>query len=375
MEGSQFNTNCTTFTVRQLKDINLTRGVTAIICAIVLIIIFVFLICNKAYKKRAERLLLYLLFGTVVTELIKALGMEHQFHYEHQEIVCKWLAFITYWSSSTMFTFTFAIIVHLITLVVSSILSVKASDNRILMRAKIKTWCCRCCELMTDMLFTIPPILLSFTLAWIPYIHKSYGIAGPFCWVKSTHYGENCTKTIDITDHMIYYGLYEVAGIVSVILGIIFLALYCKMRKSYPQFEKARKLLLKALTLMGFQVVYVITVSFQLFTRLYTAYTGVHKSYAVWIVYSLISPLRQLIFPVACLFTFFSLRKLRMFVLCASPYDRLSTQPAKASSRPKLSAKTVPDSTRVSAESSTFYIVPHPKSNDVSYGSTLEDTI
>ena len=174
---------------------------------------------------------------------------------------------------------------------------------------------------------------------------------------------------------MIYYGLYEFAGIVSIILCIILVAMYCKIRKSY-QFGKARKLLRKALTPMSFQIVYVITVSFQLFTRLYTAYTGVHKSYAVWIVYSLISPLRQLIFPVACLFTFFPLRKLYMFISCAKfkHYDKLSGHSASQSNR-KLSAKTVPDSTRVSAESSTFYNIPHPKSNDVSYGSVLEEII
>ena len=40
----------------------------------------------------------------------------------------------------------------------------------------------------------------------------------------------------------------------------------------------------------------------------------------------------------------------------------------------KSSVKTVPNSTRVSAESSTFFVVPHPKSNLFSYGSLPEET-
>ena len=367
MKGSQFDTNCTNMSIVHLKEINLTRGITAVICAFVLALIFFFLVCNGAFKQRTERFLLYLLFGTALTEVIKALGMERQFHYKYQETVCKWLAFVTYWSSSTMFTFTFSIINYLLTLVISNIIS---TDNRI--TRWVHSWRCR--EVKIEVLVTIPPILVSFTLAWVPYIKQTYGLSGPFCWVRSTRYDKNCTKSVDLTSQMIYYGLYELVGVISVFLCIIFLAMYRKMRKSY-QFEKARKLLRKALILMTFQIIYVITVSFQLFTRLYTAFTGAHKSYEIWIVYALISPLRQLVFPLACLFTFFSLRKLSHF----APFKRCrryssSTKSVEHDHQQKSSVKTVPDSTRVSAESGTFFVVPHPKSNFASYGSVQEGT-
>ena len=116
MTRSQFSANnyCTTKSIEELKEIDLTRGITAIIYAIIVALILVFLLCNRAYKQRTERLLLYLLFGTAVTEVIKALGMEYQFEYSHQEKVCKWLAFFMYWSSCTMFTFTFGIIINFI---------------------------------------------------------------------------------------------------------------------------------------------------------------------------------------------------------------------------------------------------------------------
>ena len=129
----------------------------------------------------------------------------------------------------------------------------------------------------------------------------------------------------------------------------------------------------KALFLMTFQIIYVVTVSFQLFTRLYTAFTGAHKSFGIRIVYSLINPLKQLIFPFTCLFTFFSLRKLCQ--KCAGHYSTSrSTKSTEHDCQQKLSVKTVPHSTRVSPESSTFFVVPHPKSNLFSYGSLQEET-
>lgn len=353
-------------TIAHMKEINLTTGVTAVVCACILALIFFFLICNRAFKQRTERLLLYLLIGAMATEVIMALGMEQQFHYEHQDIVCKWLAFVTYWSSSTMFTLAFSIINYLLTLVISNIIS---ADNKI--RRWVHSWRFR--EMKIEVLVTIPPMLVSFVLAWVPYIKNSYGLSGPFCWVQSTRYDENCTKSVDLTSQMIYYGLYELVGIISFILCAVFLAMYCKMRRSY-QFEKARKLLRKALILMSFQIIYVVAVSFQLFTRLYSAFTGAHKSFAIWIVYSVISPLRQLIFPLACLFTFFSLRKLRQFSPFKKCAEHHSTSRSTEHNRQKSSVKTVPDSTRVSAESSTFFVVPHPKSNLFSYGSMQEET-
>ena len=53
-------------------------------------------------------------------------------------------------------------------------------------------------------LVTIPPILVSFVLAWVPYIKHSYRLSGPFCWVQSGRYDENCTKSVDLTSQMIY---------------------------------------------------------------------------------------------------------------------------------------------------------------------------
>ena len=47
---SQFNLNCTNFTEAQLKAINLTRGIMAIVCVVIVGLILLFLLCHKAYS-------------------------------------------------------------------------------------------------------------------------------------------------------------------------------------------------------------------------------------------------------------------------------------------------------------------------------------
>ena len=287
--------------------------------------------------------------------------MEHQFKYNNsdQEEVCKWLGFFVYWSSSTMFTFTFGIIIYTSILVISHIIS---NENKI--TKWVLSWRYR--NLKIDLLSTIPPVLVSFILAWVPYIKHSYGLSGPFCWVQSTRYDENCTKIVDITSEVIYYGLYEIVGFVSVILCIVFFVIYCIIRKQY-RLQKAQNLFSTALTLMIFQIIYVLLVSFQLIVRLITP---AHKSYEIWMAYALIGSLRQLIFPLACLFSFFSLMKLSEFVPFKMCSKKLDTRHYH-----KLSAKTAPGSTRVSQLSSTYCIISHPASNYATYGSVLEETI
>ena len=75
----------------------------------------------------------------------------------------------------------------------------------------------------------------------------------------------------------------------------------------------------------------------------YTTFTWAHKSFEIWIVYSLISPLRQLIFSFACLFIFFSLRKLRQFApfkKCGGRYSTSrSTKSTEYDHRQKIECK------------------------------------
>ena len=120
-EESQFNLNCTNFTEPQLKSLNLTRSVMAAVCVVILLLILVFLLAYKAYSTTFQRLYLYVVIATVFSELIQVLGIEHQFRYRRQDVVCFWLGFITHWTSVMVFIYAFGIILYLLCLIVTKI--------------------------------------------------------------------------------------------------------------------------------------------------------------------------------------------------------------------------------------------------------------
>lgn len=117
MNESQFNMNCTDFTIEDLKFFNRLRNITALICAAITLAILLFLICQKAFSSLFQRLYFYLVIGTLLTELAVGLNIEHQWHYRRQETVCVWLGFFTQWTYVLVFILSYEIVVHLLCLV------------------------------------------------------------------------------------------------------------------------------------------------------------------------------------------------------------------------------------------------------------------
>ena len=61
------------------------------ICVVIVTLILLLLLCYKAYSTTFQRLYLYVTIATLFSEIVKALGIEHQFQYETQAQVCFWL--------------------------------------------------------------------------------------------------------------------------------------------------------------------------------------------------------------------------------------------------------------------------------------------
>ena len=102
----------------------------------------------------------------------------------------------------------------------------------------------------------------------VPYFDNNYGLAGPWCWVRSVD-GE--CRSVGMRDQMIYFGLYEAVGVIGLTTSFVFSIVYCKLATS---FREAKGLLKRTLILMCFQLGYNLIVTLQLVVRLYTAITG-----------------------------------------------------------------------------------------------------
>lgn len=347
----QFNINCTTFTGEELKAINLTRSIVAILCVIIVVLILVLLLCHKAYTSTFQRLYIYVIIATLISESVQACGIEHQFHYHGQKVVCFWLAFITHWTSIMVFIFAFETILYLLYLVIT----------------QVRGDCCyrpvqsRCCRAMLELLFITMPVLLSFPIAYVPYKNNNYGLAGPWCWVRSID--ENC-KSVGMRDQMIYFGLYWAVGAIGIIINIVFSAVYHKLAGT---FKEARKLLKLTLILMCFQLGYITIVTLQLAVRLYTAISGSQQHIALWFMHAFIIPNGQLIFPIGYLICFNSVKKMlyesvRTFRLkCKEWYDICTCRGhnRQALAEGDVEQSTAPDSCRISPPSNTFFEIPY----------------
>ena len=355
--SSQFNLNCTNFTEDQLKSLNLTRSVTAAVCAVLLLSISVLLVCHKAFSSTFQRLYFYLLSVTFLVELFIFLSAERQFQYKGQDDVCVFLGFVTEWLSVAQMFYTFEIIIYLFCLVVFSI-----RKNRFQVRVS------KLCQRLTEALLTLLPVVLAFIFSWEPYIGGNrYGLAGPFCWIRSED--ENCHH-VGTRDQMIYYGLYEILGFTGIIAQIVFAVIYCRLASSL---KEARYLLRQTLIVMVFQFAYTITITFQLGVRLYTGLSKLQSPYAMWLTFTAVSPIRQLLFPIGCIICFYPLKNMlledfRKMQRCCCCRGQSSSY-IEIDDPHFLEHVTVPQSTRISQPSSTFFSVPHP---DNSTSSVLE---
>ncbi len=344
--SSQFNLNCTDFTEDQLKSLNLTRSVTAAVCAVLLLSISVLLVCHEAFSSRFQRLYFYLLTITFLVELFITLSIERQFQYKGQDDICVFLGFATEWLSVAQMFYTFEIIIYLFCLVIFAIQKNRFQVSKIFRR-------------LTEVLLTILPVVLAFIFSWEPYMSRNgYGLAGPFCWIRSED--EDCVHT-GTRDQMIYYGLYEILGFTGIIAHIVFAVVYCRLASSL---KEARYLLRQTLIVMVFQFAYTITITFQLGVRLYTGLSKLQSPYALWLTFSVVSPIRQLLFPIGCFICFYSLKTI--LLECFRKIQRFCCRGQSSSlyvevDNPHfIERATVPQSTRISQPSNTFFSVPHP---------------
>ena len=346
INGSQFNMNCTNFTVEDLKVINRTRNIPAMICAVITLAILLYLMYYKAYSSLLQRLYLYLVVGTLFTEIAVALNIEHQWHYKGQETVCVWLGFFTQWTYVLVFIFSYEIVLYLLYLVM---LKIRGTPLPPWMGSK-------CCTVTVEIIYIVTPLLISTTFAVFPYVKRSYGVAGPWCWVVSLN--GDCEPSGFVTQ-MVFYSMYMAVGVVGIAASLVFLIVYFKLATS---FREARQLLKQTLYVMVFQFIHILIVMCNLTLRLYTLLSRRHEVFGLWLAHAFTIPLGVLVFPLGYLLCFYPVKivqivykKIAAFKCCK---HKSSNKYVEAQSVTRHA--TAPVSDRITQPSDTFFVVPHP---------------
>ena len=338
----QFYTNCTTFTIEDLKFLNGLRSFMAIICVIITLTILVFLIHQKAYSSIFQRLYFYLVIGTLFGEFSIGLSIEHQWQYAHQETVCAWIGFLGQWTWIFVFALSYEVIIHLLCMV-----AIKMKDPPTPQYWIVKSkWYAIVLEIMCIFL----PIIISTGFAVIPYIKKSYGIAGPWCWIQALN--EHCEPS-GFAVQMTFYGLYMSVGIAGMAASLIFVVFYFKLSK------ESRHHLRKTLYVMIFQFVHILLIMYGLSVRIYT-FTSRRHLYGLWSAHAFIVPIGTLVFPLGYWICFYPVNKAALIVYKINTCLKQNVPVNQAEALDLTKYATAPESDRVTQPSFTYFVASHP---------------
>ena len=344
-KDSQFNMNCTTFTTEDFKFLNRLRNITAIVCAVITLAILVFLIYQKACSSLFQRLYLYLVIGTLLAEVAVGLSIEHQWHYRHQKTVCVWIGLFSQWTWVFVFVLSYEIIIHLLCMV-----AIKMKDSPTPQYWIVKS---KYYAITLEIVYIALPVLISTGFAIFPYVKKSYGIAGPWCWIHSLN---ECCEPSGFATQMAFYGLYVSVGIVGMAASLVFVIVYFKLSK------ESRHHLKKALYVIIFQFIHILLIMYNLSVRIYT-FISQRQLYGLWSAHAFIIPIGILVFPLGYLICFHSVNKAVLVVykriINACPKQSVSVTP-EAGVPDLTKYATVPKSDRTSQPSYTYFVASHP---------------
>ena len=365
-----FNMNCThDLCIEKWRSLNLVRSLLAFLGSLVILIILLFLIYYKTYSSLFQRLYLYLIIATLLNELVGVVSIEHQWYYPRQEMVCVWVGLFTGWTYVLLFIFSYEIIFYLLFLVVSKIKGIEFSQCGVR--------CIRCFAIAIELVLIALPLFISTAFAVPPYIQDRYGIAGPWCFVRSLNY--NCTPTGEVFQKA-FYGMYMALGVAGIVATVIFLVVYCKLSSS---FKEVRYLLKRTLCVLVFKFFHILMIMCSVACRLYTLRARRHELYGLWLLHAIAVPLGVLVFPLGYFLCFHPVGgSIVQFVYrniiqkCCRHMTSLDFDGEQSLT---LLRATAPASNRISQPSTTFFFASHsdqpskgshPAVSDTGYGST-----
>ena len=330
-----------------------------------------FLIYYKVYSSLFQRLYLYLIMATLLSEITGVISIEHQWRYERQEAVCVGVGLFLAWTYVLLFIFSYEIIVYLLYLVVWNIRGTRLPQCGM--------GCTRCRGMIVEIMYIAIPVLISTAFALPPFIQQKYGIAGPWCFVRSLN--DDCEPT-GFTTQMTFYGMYMTLGVAGIVASLIFSVVYFKLASS---FREVRHLLKRTLYLLAFKFVHILMILCSVTCRLYTLESRRHQLYGLWLTHALSFPIGVLVFPLGYFLCFHPVGKIarkvykKVVVKCCRHTDNTSLNRAEVPSITGIYRATAPRSNRISQPSHTFFAVPHsdvlseklPLVSDTGYGSTF----
>lgn len=292
--------NCTNFTALQLKNINLARTLSGIVCMLVVVLILTVLVFYKAFKSTLQRLFLYITAATVIEEAVFSLAIEHQFYYPSQNKLCVFYGFLLEWTVSITNYLILCKILYLLYLVCVNYRGSVLLGGKLYKKKYL--W------LLFEGFCILFSICFPLTYLWIPFVHGTYSLAGGWCWIRTI---DKSCKNTGLDDEIIFgYGVFEAVGITTIALTTLFAILYCQLAYAHKVVRHQHLITLRqTVYLLGFLVTSVVVLSLGFAVRIYTGLVEVEEQYPLWIMLAIAPPIYQVIYPLGFLVYLYTLKK------------------------------------------------------------------
>ena len=359
MVESNFKVNCSNFTLAQLEGLNYVRSISAMVCAVVTLLVLLGLICNKAYKTTLQRLFFYLTIVVLLQLVFISMDIQLQFQFSHQDELCKWTAFFTQWMAVATYFFAVGTTLHLLYLVYRQM----KKDNSNIRPQKSETL-----KTTLEIILVLICLLSPLTFLWVPFYHGTYGVSAGSCWI--TNINKDCTL-VGFTDQIAFgFGIFQTTSFIIVIVFIGVLALFCGFAFKYKQTRRHHwKTICQTIILMSFLTVSAVVELIGLLQYIYNRLSGNHVPYAIQVIYEGAIPISQMVISLGFITYFYSLKKFkcvnikrrgqrwrRVCFCCLG--NRRATSPYILPTNTNGPA-TAPESTRQEPPSESYFDVPY----------------
>ena len=361
---SQFNLNCTDFTVEQLKSLNLARSISGAISLVVVTFILLFLVFYKAYSTTLQRLSFHLTIAACMHDISFVLQIERQFHYHGQKQFCEFVGFLDYWTSTIVYDFNIGINVFLVYTIYRQL---RGDPFSRLSDSKYP-------RLILEFFLTLLMIFLPLPYLWLPFTTGSYGTGsggqGSFCWIKDVQ--DDC-KTIQPYSQVVYAEaiLIAISCVLHILFTVGFAVVFCRLAYTYRGMkDKHLKNLRDVLLLMCFLLISVVLDSPAIIFLAIKTGEDIDGTYAFWIYTLVGAPTSMMIYPIGFLFYLYSVKKFKWSSIKRAAEVWIASCGCKRkqnSKRVRFAGQkavtqnliTYPSSHWASDPSYSFFIVPH----------------
>ena len=319
MERVRASNNCSNVT--DLRQLSLTIKVSTAALSLVACILAALLACICRVGRRfTHRISLYLLLAVAFKEVTHCLQYS-MYDYQPNDLYlvsCAVLGALAQLSSWIMLLFTSVLVFHLACLTILIeirstiligvtyrvlILTLSEQETEVTAKAKRQAWC-------LEISYILIPILVPMSFLWIPFIDDAYGMAGTFCWIRSK---DDLCMNKNLAGLIEWYALWYIPLILSCIINMItivaIVVILCKRLCIEKTSDKVyRNMLRENAPLLTYPVIYNFFSLLPLARHLYQTIATSEVSdkqvqSALWIMESVATPIRGLIFALAyCLF-------------------------------------------------------------------------